>query len=135
MKIIPKINQSITPEKANLISPLTLAFIGDSVYSLIVRSEYCLSGDFKSGELTKKANATVSAVAQSKRVREILPMLTEEELGVYKRARNAKVHNYPAHATQSEYRESSGFEAVLGYLYLTGRSDRIQTLIGEENAD
>ena len=135
MKTVPKINQSITPEKASLISPLTLAFIGDSVYSLMIRTKFCLSGDFKSGELTKKSNIEVSAVAQSKTVREILPLLTEEELGVFKRARNAKIHNYPAHATQSEYREASGFEAVLGYLYLTGNTDRIEELLGEKDAD
>ena len=135
MKIFPKINQSITPEKANLISPLTLAFVGDAVYSLIVRASFCLSGDFKSGELTKKSNATVSAVSQSKLVRDLLDKFTEEEMGVYKRARNAKIHNYPVHATQSEYREASGFEAVIGYLYLTGRNDRIEELLGDKNAD
>lgn len=135
MKTVPKIDQSITPEKASLISPLTLAFVGDAVYSLMVRSEYCLSGDFKSGELTKKSNSTVSAVSQSRKVREILPLLTEEELGVFKRARNAKIHNYPAHATQAEYREASGFEAVIGYLYLTGQSDRLGELLGENDAN
>ncbi len=135
MKTIPKINQAITPEKALLISPLTLAFVGDSVYSLIARSEFCLSGDFKSGELTKKANATVCAEAQSKRVRELLPYLSEIELGVFKRARNAKIHNYPSHASQSEYREASGFEALLGFLYLTGRSDRIEELLEVRNED
>lgn len=135
MKTIPQIRESITPDKAKLISPLTLAFVGDSVYSLYVRASLTLSGDFKSGELTRHANATVCAEAQSKKVREIIPLMTEEELSVFKRARNAKIHNYPTHATQSEYREASGFEALIGYLYLTGNTERIYALIGEKDAD
>lgn len=135
MKTIPQITEKISIDKAKLISPLTLAFVGDSVYSLIVRSTLTLSGDFKSGELTKASNSTVCAKAQSKLAREILPLLTEDELAVFKRARNAKIHNYPTHATQSEYREASGFEALIGYLYLTGNTERIYALIGEKDAD
>ncbi len=132
---IPRISENITPEKAKLISPLTLAFVGDSVYSLYVRAGLTLSGDFKSGELTKASNATVCAEAQSKLVRTLIPVMTEDELSVYKRARNAKIHNYPSHASQSEYREASGFEAVIGYLYLTGNTQRLEVLLGENNAD
>lgn len=135
MKTIPQISQPISEEKAKLISPLTLAFVGDSVYSLYVRAGLTLSGDFKSGELTKKANSTVCAESQSRKVRDLLPLLTEEEIAVFKRARNAKIHNYPSHASQSEYREASGFEAVVGYLYLTGNTLRLETLLGEINAD
>ena len=71
------------------------------------------------------------AEAQSKLMKSIVDKLNEEELGVYKRARNAKMHNFPAHATISEYREATGFEALLGYLYLSGQSVRIEELLGE----
>ena len=132
---IPKLTNPIGVDKAKLISPLTLAYVGDSVYSLFVRVHESLKGDYKSGELTKLVNKTVSAKAQSEFVKKIEPLLTEEEFGVYKRAKNAKTHNYPTHATISEYHEATGFEALIGYLYLTGQSERIDTLLGENYAD
>lgn len=135
MSSIPQIEEKISVEKAKFISPLSLAFVGDSVYSLYVRASLCVETDSKSGDLTKLTISMVCAEAQSKLMKEILPKLDEEELGVYKRARNAKIHNFPSHATISEYREATGFEALLGYLYLTGQNQRIKELLGENNAD
>lgn len=129
--MIPQIKEKISKERAKFISPLSLAFVGDSVYSLYVRSKLCVSGDFKSGDLTKATISMVCAEAQSKLMRNIVDLLNEDELGVYKRARNAKIHNFPSHATISEYREATGFEALVGYLYLTGENARIEELLGE----
>ena len=128
---IPTCKEIMTEEHAKGVSPLSLAFVGDSVYSLFVRAKLTSSGDFKSGDLTKATIALVCAEAQSKLMKSIVDKLNEEELGVYKRARNAKMHNFPAHATISEYREATGFEALLGYLYLSGQSVRIEELLGE----
>lgn len=128
---VPVCDEIMSVEHAKAVSPLTLAFVGDSVYSLIVRTKLTSLGDYKSGDLTKSTIAMVCAEAQSKLMKSILGKLNDEELGVYKRARNAKMHNFPAHATISEYREATGFEALLGYLYLSGQNDRIKELLGE----
>lgn len=132
---LPKINEPISVDKAKAISPLTLAYVGDAVYSLCVKTQLTIQKDLKSGELTKIANKTVSAKSQSELMRTLENQLTEEEHGVYKRAKNAKTHNYPVHATISEYHEATGFEALIGYLYLTGQTERIHQLLGENYAD
>ena len=131
MNIIPHVDEKISIEKAKFISPLSLAFVGDSVYSLFVRASLCTDSDSKSGDLTKLTISKVCAEAQSKLMKTILPLLSEEEIGVYKRAKNAKIHNFPSHATISEYREATGFEALIGYLYLTGQNERLKQLLGE----
>lgn len=132
---LPKINEPISVDKAKAISPLTLAYVGDAVYSLCVKTQLTIQKDLKSGELTKIVNKTVSAKSQSELMRTLENQLTEEEHGVYKRAKNAKTHNYPVHATISEYHEATGFEALIGYLYLTGQTERIHQLLGENYAD
>lgn len=132
---LPKINEPISIDKAKAISPLTLAYVGDAVYSLCVKTRLTIQKDLKSGELTKIVNKTVSAKSQSELMRTLENQLTEEEHGVYKRAKNAKTHNYPVHATISEYHEATGFEALIGYLYLTGQTERIHQLLGENYAD
>ena len=132
---LPRLSNPITIEKAKAMSPLTLAYVGDAVYSLFVRCQLSIKGDFKSGDLTKLVNKTVCATAQSVLMKGLESLLTEDEYGVYKRAKNAKTHNYPTHATISEYHEATGFEALIGYLYLTGQSDRLDTLLGENYAD
>ena len=132
---LPKINEPISVDKAKAISPLTLAYVGDAVYSLCVKTQLTIQKDLKSGELTKIVNKTVSAKSQSELMRTLENQLTEEEHGVYKRAKNAKTHNYPVHATISEYHEATGFEALIGYLYLTGQTERIYQLLGENYAD
>lgn len=128
---IPVCDEIMSKEHAKAVSPLSLAFVGDSVYSLVVRTKLTSSGDFKSGELTKATIAMVCAEAQSQLMKTLLDRLTEDEMGVYKRARNAKMHNFPSHATITEYREATGFEALIGYLYLSGQTERIKELLGE----
>ena len=110
-------------EKPSSLSPLSLAFVGDGVYSLMVR-EHLINRHIKPGELHKKSVELVNATAQAKAIRHILPQLTEEERTVYRRGRNAKVQ-IPKSATQADYHSATGLEALLGYLYLQNQKERL----------
>jgi ribonuclease-3 family protein len=120
-----------TPEKARQLSGVTLAFVGDAVYSLLVRANVVAEGDRKLIELQKITSSKVSAEGQSKLLETIESRFTEEEEGVYHRARNAKKSTKSKNASVVDYNRSTGFEAVLGYLYLCGRYDRIKELFSE----
>lgn len=119
----------ISEDKARNISPVTLAFVGDAVYSLYVRERLVLSTDYGTGELQKRTSLSVSAHGQSEYLEKILPLFTEDETEIYKRGRNAKKATKSKNASVAEYNRSTGFEAVLGYLYLTGRYKRIEELL------
>ena len=120
-------------DDAKQLSSIALAFVGDAVYSLYVRQKLVESNDSKTGELNKISSEIVCAKAQSKRVIELMPILTEEEIAIFKRARNAKKGAKAKHASVVEYNNSTGFEAVLGYLYLTGNSQRLEYILEYEN--
>lgn len=119
----------LTVKEALQINPVTLAFVGDTVYSLYVRERLALSGCGKVGQLQKVAAQVVSAKGQSEFLDKVLPMFTEEEADVFRRAKNAKKATKSKSATSLEYSRSTGFEAVLGYLYLTGREERIKEIL------
>lgn len=121
----------IPTEKARSLSPVTLAFVGDAVYSLFVREKLVLSTDFSTGTLQKLTSSEVSAHGQSELLNKILPSFTEEESDIFRRGRNAKKPTKSKNASVAEYNRSTGFEAVLGYLYLTGQYDRINALLGD----
>lgn len=121
----------LTPEGARNISPVVLAFVGDAVYSLYVRERLVKGTDYKTGTLQKLASQKVSARGQSELAERMLPLLTDEEADVYRRGRNAHKAARSKNASVGEYNRSTGFEALLGYLYLTGRYDRIEFLIKE----
>jgi ribonuclease-3 family protein len=123
------IDQKLSVTEANNISPVVLAFIGDAVYSLYVREDLVFNHTFKSGELNRQSVLKVKASAQADRVNEIMPILTEEELSVYKRARNAKKTTKAKSATVHEYNMSTGFEALIGYLYITNQIDRLNYIL------
>lgn len=110
------------------ISPLTLAFIGDSVYDLIAREYVVIEANRPANELNKRAVSLVNANAQADGVKKILGTLSEEELTVYKRGRNA----HPNHSSKSSdiatYHSATGLEALFGYLYLKGENKRILEL-------
>ncbi|MCQ2399483.1 MAG: Mini-ribonuclease 3 [Clostridia bacterium] len=129
------IGDTVTKEQANLISPVVLAFVGDAVYSLYVREKLAVEHTFKSGELNRLAVSEVKATAQADKVKKLLDYLTEEELAVYKRARNAKKPTKSKSASVAEYNMSTGFEALVGYLYITGDKDRLNEILhyGEED--
>ena len=123
---------TVSADKARNISPVTLAFVGDAVYSLYVRQGLVLTTDYGTGELQKLSSSKVSAHGQSGLLEKLLPLLTEEETDIYKRGRNAKKPTKSKNASVVEYNRSTGLEAVLGFLYLTGRYSRITQLLGEE---
>ena len=110
-------------------SPLTLAYIGDGVYELVIRTVLVKKGNCPVNQLHKKASSLVKAGAQSKMMELLEPDLTEEELAVYKRGRNAKSYTKAKNASTIDYRRATGFEAVMGYLYLKGDYKRMIDLI------
>ena len=105
-------------------SPLTLAYIGDGVYELIIRTILVKKGNCPVNRLHKKASSLVKAGAQSAIMEVIEEELTPEELSVYRRGRNAHSPTMAKHATMADYRRATGFEALMGYLYLADRFDR-----------
>ncbi len=115
---------------AKLYSPLVLAYIGDAVYEVYVRERILLSHhDMPAYKLHKLAVKYVKAGAQANSVHSIMEMLSEEEVSVYKRGRNAKSPTVPKNADVGEYRCATGFEALLGYLHLSGNIDRLNEVM------
>lgn len=110
-------------------SPLVLAYIGDGIYELVVRTILVGKGNCQAHVLHKKASGYVKASAQAAMAEAFLEELTEEELQVYKRGRNAKTVSMAKHATMHDYRHATGFEALMGYLYLTDQMERMIDLI------
>ena len=110
-------------------SPLTLAYIGDGIYELIIRTVLVRKGNCPVNQLHKKASSLVKAGAQSAIMEVIEEKLTPEELSVYRRGRNAHSPTMAKHATMADYRRATGFEALMGYLYLTEQWERMLQLI------
>ena len=110
-------------------SPLTLAYIGDGVYELIIRTILVKKGNCPVNRLHKKASSLVKAGAQSAIMKVIEEELTPEELSVYRRGRNAHSPTMAKHATMADYRRATGFEALMGYLYLKEDYTRMLTLV------
>ena len=123
--------EKLSKNSAKQLSPITLAFVGDAVYTLLVREKIVKRNDLKGAELNKRTSMVVKATAQAEFVRKIMPLLTDEELEIFKRARNAKKNTRAKSATVSEYNASTGFEALIGYLYLIGNLDRLNLLLSE----
>lgn len=110
-------------------SPLTLAYIGDAVYEIVVRTVLVEKGNAQVNKLHQRASKLVKASAQSEIIEKLKEDLTEEELAVYKRGRNAKSYTMAKNATMSDYRRATGFEALMGYLYLKEDFCRIVELV------
>ncbi|MCI8275207.1 MAG: ribonuclease III [Lachnospiraceae bacterium] len=110
-------------------SPLTLAFIGDAVFSLYIRANVVKKGNAAPGRLHEACSELVQARTQSRMIRGILGELSEEERSVYRRGRNAQAPSRAKHASMSEYRHATGLEALFGYLYLTGKEARMEELV------
>ena len=110
-------------------SPLTLAYIGDGVYELIIRTILVKKGNCPVNRLHKKASSLVKAGAQCAIMEVIEEELTPEELSVYRRGRNAHSPTMAKHATMADYRRATGFEALMGYLYLKEDYTRMLTLV------
>ena len=110
-------------------SPQTLAYIGDGIYELIIRSIVVGKGNTKAGQLHRRTSSLVKASAQSAMMEKLLPVLTEEEEDMFRRGRNAKSATMAKNATMGDYRRATGFEALMGYLYLTNRFERMVELV------
>lgn len=110
-------------------SPLTLAYIGDGIYDLIIRSLVVAKGNTRAGELHKRTSQIVKAKTQAEMIEVIAPLLTEEEADIYRRGRNAKSPTMAKNATMSDYRKATGFEALMGYLYLKDEFPRMVELV------
>ena len=122
------ISDSLSKVDINSISELGLAYIGDCVFELLTRTELCLSGEKKSGSLHKKTVAFVNANAQAESAAILTGYLTEEEAVIYRRGRNTKVYSVPKNSSVANYHAATGLETLFGWLYLTGRNDRIYEL-------
>ena len=118
----------LSVQEVNQIGMLSLAHVGDAVYELLVRSRLCADNHTAVTQLHRLTVSQVNAAAQAQAVEKILPLLTEEERGVYKRGRNTKVNSVPHHAEIAQYHAATGLEALFGWLYLLGRRERLEEL-------
>ena len=115
-------------QDVNTISMLGLAHVGDAVYELLYRSKLCTDGHTAVAEMHRMTVAFVRAEAQAEAAAKLLPVLTQDETSVFKRGRNAKVNSVPHNADIGQYHAATGLEALFGWLYLLGRTERINEL-------
>ena len=119
-----------TPDiNADQYSPLNLAYMGDCAYEVVIRTLLLHKGNTHVDRLNKRASNLAKAATQSQIVGVIQEHLTEEELSVYKRGRNAKSYTSAKNASINDYRRATGFEALIGWLYLKGEFERMTELI------
>ena len=125
------------PDTVRAISSLGLAHLGDGVFEVMVRSWLCLRGKARPRDLHRATVKYVAAPAQAAAVERLLPILTEEEAGVYRRGRNTAPHSVPKAASRAQYQSATGLEALFGWLYLQGQTRRLNELfaglMGEED--
>ncbi len=117
--------------KVDTLSPLTLAFTGDAVFSLFIREMLVSQANRPVGELHKLSVQAVKASAQAKAMRDIMPLLSEKETDVFKRGRNAHTSHTPKNQSGCDYHYATGFETLVGYLYLKGENERLKFLLNE----
>lgn len=112
-------------------SPLTLAYVGDAIYELVIRTIIVSKGNAQVNKLHHKSSNLVKAETQAKMIRYLAENeeLEDDEMSVYKRGRNAKSYTSAKNASIGDYRAATGFEALMGYLYMTGKTDRMNELI------
>ena len=110
-------------------SPLALAYIGDAIYDLVIRTVVVERANRPANQLHRITVQYVKASAQTLIVQALMEELTEEEQAVYRRGHNSKPHTMAKNASAGDYMKATGFEAVLGYLYLNGQMDRVLELI------
>ena len=119
---------NLTDDQLRAISSIGLAHMGDAVFEVMVRTWLCAHGKATGKGLHQATIRLVCAESQAEKARHILPLLTEEDLAVFKRGRNAQVHSVPGHASRAQYSEATALEALLGWLWLKGRRERISEL-------
>lgn len=129
--IFKSIKESMGLKEINIVdySPLTLAYIGDGIYEIVIRTMIVDEANRQVNKIHKAAADLVKAKTQSDMILSLYEDLTEDEVRVYKRGRNAKAITRAKNASMGDYRRATGFEAVMGYLYLTEQSERMMELI------
>ena len=125
---LPIAKEYLTQKEILELNPLVLAFVGDSVQQLMVRTKLSCTSTAKAGELHKLQSAQIKASAQAKYMDDIMSALSEDEIAVFKRARNTHMNTMAKHASVADYKKASGFEAVIGHLYLLGENERLEEL-------
>ncbi|MCD7906247.1 MAG: ribonuclease III [Clostridium sp.] len=124
-----KKSMDLEPVDVRTYSPLVLAYIGDAVYELMIRSKVINKGSMQVNKMHKHSAEMVKASAQASLVKALQEELTAEELAAYKRGRNAKSVTMAKHATMIDYRMATGLEALVGWLFLNGQYDRLVELV------
>ena len=120
---------NIEPKDIRTYSPLTLAYIGDAIFDVVIRSILVNKGNTPVNKLHQRASQIVKATTQAAMIIALMDELTDEERDWYRRGRNSKPHTKAKNASTMDYLEATGFEAVMGYLYLNGDMDRICELV------
>lgn len=126
---VPIFPKNLSPKDIIQLNPLALSFVGDSVQTLYIRSKLVSNSSQKTGKLHNLAAKHINATSQAKAMRKALVHLSAEESEIYKRARNSKTSSPAKNASITDYHIASGFEAVIGYLYLMNKSKRINELL------
>lgn len=121
----------LAPVDTRTVPALTLAYVGDAVYELILRTAMAERGKGRGKKLHDQVQTYVMAVGQAKIAAGLYPLLSEEEQAVYRRGRNAHPESTAKHASLEEYHKATGLEALLGWLYLEGRTERAVELVKE----
>lgn len=127
----PFLGKQLTQGELRMYNPIKLAYIGDAVYELYIRSYVLSKFNLKIKDINKKCISYVKATAQSKIVNHVMPILEEEELGIIKKGRNAPVNTIPKNSSVIDYKMATGFEALLGYLHLGGNIERLEEIIAK----
>lgn len=119
---------ALKDDQLRAISSIGLAHMGDAVFEILVRTWLCAHGKATGKGLHQSTIRLVCAESQAEKAERILPLLTEEELAVFKRGRNTQVHSIPGHASRAQYGEATALEALLGWLWLRGGRERVNEL-------
>lgn len=126
---IPIIKESMSVKQARELNPLVLAYIGDGAHTLYVRTKELKKTTGKADKLHVAVTSQVNAAAQARSMEAIRPLLNEEEEGIFLRARNSRQHSVAKNASIADYKTATGFEALIGFLYLTGQNERLEYLL------
>lgn len=121
----------LVPAETGQYSPLVLAYVGDAVYEVMVRTKVVNAGNVPVNKLHKKSSRLVCANAQARMIKLLEPRLTDEENAVFKRGRNAKSYTCAKNASIADYRLATGFEALVGWLFLSEQFERLAVLVSE----
>ena len=129
--LLPLVMKSFALKEVDIrsYSPLALTYIGDGVFDLVIRTVVVERGNAPVSRLHHSTASYVRAATQAAMIEALLPELTQEELAVYRRGRNAKPHTSAKNASLADYLKATGLEALIGYLYLLGRTQRLIELI------